>query len=340
MMTQQSRNQEPDTPSREKENQPSLIERIFKFKALIVCLVLLILGILLLIIASLLPEQGLPEHLLRDIGIVLVTTGLVVFAADYITRKDFLAILSQELNPLIAETRAFRQSTLNEMEPLRRDVSSLTTKLLEEVKPLRQDIPTLSTALDDIRKCISLGATMSVLGIKQIHDDRRESSLLERLKRVKAGSEIKILGIVASEIGRVPMQEIMREKIRVGCKFKILCLDPESIFVRQRAAEEGREYEDMKEDLIHTNDGIWRNFVQRRLAREKIQPGQVELRYYDSTPRYFLFITDSVVIVGFYLGRIRGADGPHLELDIKERGIATAFIEHFDSLWELGKPPL
>ncbi|PYS52059.1 MAG: hypothetical protein DMF68_02525 [Acidobacteria bacterium] len=280
MMTQQSRNQEPDTPSREKENQPSLIERIFKFKALIVCLVLLILGILLLIIASLLPEQGLPEHLLRDIGIVLVTTGLVVFAADYITRKDFLAILSQELNPLIAETRAFRQSTLNEMEPLRRDVSSLTTKLLEEVKPLRQDIPTLSTALDDIRKCISLGATMSVLGIKQIHDDRRESSLLERLKRVKAGSEIKILGIVASEIGRVPM------------------------------------------------------------PREKIQPGQVELRYYDSTPRYFLFITDSVVIVGFYLGRIRGADGPHLELDIKERGIATAFIEHFDSLWELGKPPL
>ena len=64
---------------------------------------------------------------------------------------------------------------------------------------------------------------------------------------------------------------------------------------------------------------------------------QIELRCYDSTIRYFLFITATLVVVGFYLGSTRGANAPHLELEIKEDGIATAFIEHFDSLWEQAK---
>jgi hypothetical protein len=333
-------------PNKEDVSQPSLKERLYKYKAFIVCLVLLVLGILCLFYAatnaahpeSNAPQQGMLVHLLRDIGIVLVTTGTVVFAADYITRKDFLTILSEEMMPLRQEVLEFRLNTLKEMEPLRKDVSSLIARLLEEVRPLKREIPSLSSALDDIRNCISLGSTMTILGIKQIHENRRKSNLLDHLSRVKGGSEVKLLGIIASEVSTVPMQGIMRDKVRAGCKFKILCLDPESNFVRQRAIEEARDYEDMKDDILNFNK-VWRNFVERGLAKDIIEPGQVEFRYYNSTPRYFLFITDDVVIVGFYLGRRRGANGPHIELEIKETGIATAYIEHFDILWETESYP-
>lgn len=306
------------------EENPSLLGRIFKYKVLIVILFLIVLGILFLIIAQF-SEPELAKHLLRDVGIVLFTTGLVVFAAESVTRKEFLALLATELDPL-----------KREMVPLRTDMCSLTSNLLQSITPLRQDIPTLSTALNEIRTCISLGAAMSVLGIKQIHKDRWQSDLLSKLENAAAQTEIKILGMVASEVSEPMIKEAIMQKLKEGCNFKILCLNPASSFADLRALEEDRDVEEMRLDILSRIAG-WKNFVEHRIP--EAMRSKVELRCYDSTPSYFLFITGTLVVVGFYLGITRGATGPHLELEVKHGGIATAFIQHFDTLWETAKAP-
>jgi hypothetical protein len=314
---------------------PSALGRILKYKVLIVCLTLILVGILFLVLAPIVStKEGLLGHLLRDIGIVLITTGLVVFAADYFTRKDFIALLTTKLQPIQDEVRTLTQSTISEMTPLKTDMSSLVGKLLQEITPLRQDIPTLSTALDDIRQCISLGVTMSVLGIKQIYPNRTRSNLFSKLHEAPSQSEIKILGIVASEVDEPGMENLIQQKLREGCKFKLLFLNPSSSFVEQRAAEERRGAREMRAAISARING-WQNFVERHVNEE--MRSQIELRCYDSTIRYFLFITGTLVVVGFYLGSTRGANALHLELEIKDDGIAPAFIEHFDSLWDEAK---
>jgi len=316
----------------------SLLRRILKFKVFIICLSLLLVGILFLVVASILTEHGLelPGHLLRDIGIVFVTTGLVVFAADYMTRKDFIALLATELEPLREEVGSFRDSMVSEMAPLRTDMSSLMSNLVKEITPLKQEIPTLSIALDNIRKCISLGATMSVLGIKQIHDDRLHTDLRSKLEEAGERSEIKILGIIAAGISDLAMEEPIQQKLKEGCRFKILCLNPASRFVEERAAEENRDPVEMRADILSKIQG-WKDFVEHHVPEDR--QSQVELKCHDSTTRYFLFITATLVVVGFYLGRSRGTTSTHLELEIKQGGMATAFIEHFDSLWKGAKGP-
>ena len=307
-----------------KDESRSSLRRILKYKVFIVCLSLILVGILFLVIASFFSNE-LAKHLLRDIGIVLFTTGLVVFAADYVTRKEFIAVLATELEPL-----------RREMVPLKADMCSLTSNLLQAITPLRADIPTLSTALDEIRTCISLGATMCTLGIKQIHKDRWQSDLPTKLKEAARQSEIKILGMVASEVNEPGIEDIINQKLGEGCKFKILCLDPASPFVEQRADEENRKPAEMREEIA-LRIGGWKNFVENRVPED--MHSQVELKCYDSTIRFFLFITETLVVVGFYLGATRAATGPHLELEVKKGSIATAFIEHFDSLWEAAKGP-
>jgi len=326
---------EPTTADVSRESQ-SYLRRILKYKVFIICLSMLLLGILFLVVASLLPAERLPSHLLRDIGIVLVTTGLVVFAADYMTRKDFIALLATELNPLRNDVTTLRQRMLGEMLPLRTDMTTLITKLLQEITPLRTEVPTLSTALDDIRKCISLGATMSVLGIKQIHKDRGCSDLLNKLWEAANGSEIKILGIVASGVNDPKMEDLIRQKLAQNCKLKILCLNPSSPFVEERAAEEGRSTEEMRKDISARIMG-WKNFVESRIPED--MRSRVELKCHDLGTRYFLFITETLVVVGFYLGATRGANNTHIELEMKPDGVATAFVEYFDSLWKGGKVP-
>jgi hypothetical protein len=340
------------------ENQ-SLVQRILKFKVFAICVSFMLLGILFLVFSAIiqpspatetstqaphvqenaasgLHKQDLLSHLSRDIGIVLFTTGLVVFAADYMTRKEFIALLATELKPLRVEVETCRDRMLNEMAPLKTDMSSLTSNLVKEITPLRQDIPNLSVALDNVRKCISLGATMSTLGIRHIHHDRVESDLRSKLREASKGSEIKILGMIAAGVSDPAMEEIIEQKLNDGCRFKILCLNPESRFVRERAAEEFRDPDEMRGDILSKIQG-WENFVQHRVSEDK--RSQVELKCHDSTTRYFLFITEKLVVVGFYLGKSRGATSTHLELEIKEGGMATAFIEHFDSLWKGAKGP-
>jgi hypothetical protein len=339
------------------ENQP-LLQRILKFKVAIICLSFVLGGVLFLVFSTIIqlsPAQELSEqgqhaqvisagvqgqeifgHLSRDIGIVLLTTGLVVFAADYMTRKEFIALLGTELKPLREEVETCRDSMLNEMAPLKTDMSSLMSNLAKEITPLSQNIPNVSVALDNIRKCISLGATMSALGIRHIHHDRVESDLRSKLIEAGSQSEIKILGMIAAGVSDPAMEEIIEQKLNDGCKFKILCLDPESRFVRERAAEEDRKPDEMRDDILSKIQG-WKNFVQHRVPEDR--RSQVELKCHDSTTRYFLFITEKLVVVGFYLGKSRGATSTHLELEIKEGGMATAFIEHFNSLWKGAKGP-
>ena len=325
----------------------ALLQRILKFKVFVICLSFILGGILFLVFSSViqlspaqeLPGQGLQRqdlfgHLSRDIGIVLFTTGLVVCAADYMTRKEFIALMATELKPLREEVETCRDSMLSEMAPLKTDMSALMSNLVKEIPSLRQDSPNLSVALDNIRRCISLGATMSALGIKHIHHDRVDSDLRSKLNEAGNQSEIKILGIIAAGLNDPGMEQIIEQKLKDGCRFKILCLDPESRFVRERAAEEGRRHAEMRRDILSNIQG-WKDFVEDRVSENR--RSQVKLKCHDSTTRYFLFITETLVVVGFYLGKSRGATSTHLELEIKEGGMATAFIEHFDSLWKAAK---
>jgi hypothetical protein len=171
----------------------------------------------------------------------------------------------------------------------------------------------------------------SLLGFKRIHKDRTEIKLLELVNSLKPGNELKVLGICASDFNNRLVQKAIQEKLMEGCTVKLLFLHSESKFVRQRADEERRDYIELRKELIAVNMAH-KNFMSR-LQPELRQ--KMKLGHYDAPASYLMFITDSKMIVGFYLREKQGEYTPHLELEIRENGVYESFLEHFNSLWSM-----
>ena len=225
-------------------------------------------------------------------GIALTTAGTVGIAIDIFTRKEFEIIV--------------RDSFVSAY-----DKSVISQKLSE--------LFSLVTMAEDFRN----------LGIKNVYNERNDDRAIEIIKDAAPGSTIKLLGTCLRGFTAVGTQRTFTKKLIEGCKIELLVLDSESDFVRQRAKEEGREYSIIKESIDSTNkshDVFIKEMLEVDL-RDKIM-----LEYYDAPPNLFLVITDTTVLIGFYMRDQMGQFFPQIELEIKPRGISKPFIEHFDSL--------
>ena len=126
------------------------------------------------------------------------------------------------------------------------------------------------------------------------------------------------------------MQQVIIDKLRDGCTFKLLSLNPKSEFIKQRAREEHRDVLEIQGVIRNTcenNEG----FISTLQADHR---SSISLLHYDAPPMCFMVSNGDTMVVSIYLREKRGENFPHFKMEIKEGGIFEPFMKHFDSLWK------
>lgn len=167
------------------------------------------------------------------------------------------------------------------------------------------------------------------LGVRKIFLNRLTNDFVDYIRQARPSTEIRLLGISMSKLADRDVQEMIIDKLRSGCRFKWLLLDPDSEAVARRAEAEGWQPAIFKKEVE-----VWS--LNHQVFVQRLEPavrGNIELRHYGHTPCCFLVDNGSTMLVGFYLRSCSGERVPHLELEIKDGEAYLSFRRHFDSLW-------
>lgn len=194
-------------------------------------------------------------------------------------------------------------------------------KLAKDLVQSLQAVPSRETTLEG-------GGNVEI--IRFFRERPPTTVFLEQLESVEAGGEISLLGIAMTVLEDPRVQKSLEKKLNEGCRIRVLTLYPTSKAVKPTATNEGRTFQEMKNDLT-TNDKRICALIKGRLAKAG---GRIELGHYSQAPKYYIFMTGAAMIVGFYLCGKRGAFLPHVEIGSKESSAYREFAKHFDSLWE------
>ena len=257
-------------------------------------------GIIGVMYANLVENQNLLTNLSKDLGIALLTTGLISVALEYRTRDEYMAEV----------------------------VEALTQAL--KVSPLQSNMDDLASKIEHLASLIAIGKDSEDLGVRRIYKDRSKLNLDKYLEDTSAGAEIRLIGVSMKTFTGANSEMILKRKITDGCKVKILVMDPNCDVVKQRAKDEKQDFEWLQSEIA-SSVAIFRNIV-RNFPKEL--QGNIELGFYRVAPSHFLLSTGKKMVISPYLAGARGYFCPHLEIDIKEGGIYKAYLEHFDFLWQ------
>lgn len=112
----------------------SLLERISRVDVINQALVLIVLGLACIITPLLVPGDNFAEGLIRDVGIAILTAGVLGVGYEYKLRDDFVEnttknlkkVLEEHDDELVKHLEKFRKSGLKDVH------ESLTIELLEE----------------------------------------------------------------------------------------------------------------------------------------------------------------------------------------------------------------
>lgn len=123
-----------------------------------------------------------------------------------------------------------------------------------------------------------------------------------------------------------------------GCRMRLLFLNPAGDAMKQREKDEG-----VKRGILSRLTTL--NILHARKIRQKLaEPGRIEIRVYDETPRFNAYLVDGdLAVVQPYLRRARGVESPSFVLRAEggasdpRRGLFTLFQEEFEQLWADGK---
>lgn len=250
-------------------------------------------GVILLIVAQAFLQDGVLRSVLSSFGCALIPAGTIIIAYEYYMRKEFLAHVQHSV-----------QKALNE--------SDLTRRVTE------------------LDKLISLTNDLRPFGLQKVYRDRMEIDVRELIASATPGRDIKMLGAALMCLNPWETQQVIIEKLREGCTFKLLSLDPKSEFVKQRAREEHREVDEIQHVIQNTCE-ISESFIST-LPDDYRQ--KITLLHYDAPPMCFLVSNGDTMIVSFYLREQRGENFPHFQIEIKEGGVFKPFMDHFDSIWK------
>ncbi|HEX7183035.1 MAG TPA: hypothetical protein VF756_14430 [Thermoanaerobaculia bacterium] len=169
------------------------------------------------------------------------------------------------------------------------------------------------------------------LGIKDIYANRLKLDFLGYIKSAEPGCEIRLLGISMNRLANLEAQAALKEKLQNNCRIKLLLLDAsaDEELEHRALAERVEDIQYFKQEAVRWNQfhhGFVRNLPPR--IRERI-----EIRYYRTSPDYFIVDNDRTMLLGFYLRSHRGEDVPHIEMEIKRGGAYSPFRDHFETLW-------
>lgn len=201
----------------EEKQRSSLLLTLLHRNFCIIGLFLLLLGSVIIVLASVVCNAGLLQTVLSTLGVALIPAGTIIIAYEYYMRKEFLNLVSEKLDDAL-------------------EASDLHKKL------------------DDLRNLISLASDLRPLGLRRIYPGRMEIKFRDMVLSAPPNTEIKILGAALMCVDDWPMQEALKNRLADGCTVKLLSLNPTSQFVKQRAQEEKRDIDDIETDIMRTND--------------------------------------------------------------------------------------
>jgi hypothetical protein len=233
------------------------------------------------------------REIARDFGIALFAAGTVGLAAELHTRRTFRELLQEDVRGAI-------------------------------------DSSAVSQTLADVLAIGSLNGDLRELGIRRFYRKRENLNFAELIGSAEPGTGIRFLGVCLSGFVDRHTQSVIELKLSQNCSVKFLILDPHAEAVSEHATAENRPPEIIRRDIIGAQT-LHDNFLTDRMAQRL--RSQIELGYYTSVPKLFIFATKRTMIVGFYLRGQMGEFCPALELDVREGGLHVPFTRHFELMW-------
>lgn len=174
---------------------------------------------------------------------------------------------------------------------------------------------------------------LHALGLKQMCINRSELDILKSIRETEPGRNVRILAMCMDELTHNTGQRLLKTKLEEGCSVKLLLINPESSYVRERGLAEKQEEGPALDDFVKKvkyRDSMHQSFI--KSLHPDLQE-KIEIRHYDSPPSLFIVDNDTTMLIGPYLYGYRGEEVPHLELETKKGGAHVPFREHFEALW-------
>lgn len=120
--------------------------------------------------------------------------------------------------------------------------------------------------------------------------------------------------------------DFILKKVAKGMKVRILTMDPESKFLKQREIDEGVAPGETKHSIMQLIQWAY------ELNQYQIRDGQVQIKIYDSLPQDFYFGMDNAIYVGPYLYGIISQQTISYEYTKNSKGY-DYYSNYFEKLW-------
>jgi hypothetical protein len=158
-------------------------------------------------------------------------------------------------------------------------------------------------------------------------------------KRVADAREIWLLGTSLEQIVTTFFEVFLR-KVKDGCKFRFLLMDPEStaVPVKSRGLFSAETPDRLKQDILNACRKI------SDLQAEQKTRNQVQLRQTSFVPGYAMILVDPTlgrgqVIVELYPYLVTADSRPHFELRTSDAKWYPYFCDQFSSIWNSSATP-
>ena len=173
-------------------------DKSFPLRFILMGYIIFSVGIILLLVCQLLFPQGVLSSVVTNFAAALIPAGTVIVAYEYYMRKEFLQRVNDSISVVLAG-------------------SDLTKHVVE------------------LYKLISLTNDLRPFGLQKVYRTRREIDIQDLVEAARPGTEIKMLGTALVCVNQYDMQRVLVEKLQSECTVKLLSINPDSEFVKQRA---------------------------------------------------------------------------------------------------------
>lgn len=119
---------------------------------------------------------------------------------------------------------------------------------------------------------------------------------------------------------------LIEQKIKQGMNIRILTINPESQFLKERERVEKEVDGQIKNTIIQLSSWV------RDLQQDEIHEHQVQIKYYDSLPLDFYFGLDNAIYIGPYLYGIQSQQTISFEFKKGGQGF-NHYKDYFEQLW-------
>lgn len=166
-------------------------------------------------------------------------------------------------------------------------------------------------------------------GLKAIYKTRQEMNLVcDTYIENELKNELNIIAFGLRSLRHSPIRGVIEEKVKKGLKIKILTMNPDSIYLKQRETEEGEEIGSIKKTILDLMEWV------KELKKLSPYPDNINLKFYDGLPLDFYFQVDDHLFIGPYL---YGKDSQQtISFEFKKCGDAEGYNyyhKYFEEIW-------